>query len=144
CSRCASTRKPKWAGPAEPASPSIRKISSEPGPVCMASERGQAGRARVGDGVADVGQAADVDDQALEAQAKAGMRHGAVAAEVAVPAVLGRVQAELGHAPVEHVQALLALAAADDLADARSQHVHGGDGLAVVVQAHVEGLDLLG
>ena len=40
------------------------------------------------------------------------------------------------------LQALLALAAADELADARHQHVHGGHGLAVVVQAHIEGLDL--
>jgi hypothetical protein len=56
--------------------------------------------------------------------------------------VLG-VEAELRHARVEHVEALLALAAADDLADAGRQHVHRRDGLAVVVQAHVEGLDLL-
>src|SRR5690606_19574977 len=78
--------------------------------------------ARVGDGVADVGQAADVDDQALEAQAEARVRDGAVAAEVAVPAVVLAVEAELVHARVEHVQALLALRAADDLADARGQH----------------------
>ena len=39
--------------------------------------------------------------------------------------------------------ALFALAAADDLADSRRQHVHRGDGLAVVVAAHVERLDLL-
>jgi hypothetical protein len=32
------------------------------------------------------------------------------------------------------VEALLALAAADDLADAGRQHVHRGDGLAVVVE----------
>src|SRR5690606_11682988 len=76
-------------------------------------------RARVGDGVADVGQPAHVDDQALEAEAEAGVRHRAVAAEVAVPGVGLRVQAELRHARVEHVQALLALRAADDLADAR-------------------------
>jgi hypothetical protein len=40
---------------------------------------------RVGDRVADVGQPADVDHQALEAEAEAGVRHGAVAAQVAVP-----------------------------------------------------------
>ena len=38
---------------------------------------------------------------------------------------------------------LLPLAATDDFADSRSQDVHGGDGLLVVVQAHVEGLDVL-
>jgi hypothetical protein len=50
----------------------------------------------------------------------------------------------LRHARVEAVEALLALAAADDLADAGREHVHRGDGAAVVVHAHVEGLDLLG
>jgi hypothetical protein len=50
----------------------------------------------------------------------------------------------LVHARVEHVEALLALAAADDLADAGRQHVHRGDGAAVVVLPHVERLDVLG
>ena len=49
----------------------------------------------------------------------------------------------LRHARVEHVEPLLALAAADDLADARRQHVHRRDRLAVVVHAHVERLDVL-
>ena len=40
-----------------------------------------------------------------------------------------------------HLQALLALAAADELADLGYQHVHGGHGAPVVVLAHVEGLD---
>src|SRR5690606_39591808 len=55
----------------------------------------RARRARVGDGVADVGQPADVDDQALEAEAEAGVRHRAVAAEVAVPAIVFAVEPEL-------------------------------------------------
>src|SRR6478672_2085498 len=100
------------------------------------SELRGAGRARVGDRIADVGQSADVDHQALEAQAKAGMRHRAIAAEIAIPAVVRRIQAELAHARIEDVQALFALAAADDLADAGRQHVHRGDGAAVVVEAH--------
>src|SRR5690606_28987985 len=100
--------------------------------------------ARVGDGVADVAQAADVDQQALEAEAEAGMRHRAIAAEVAIPLVVRGIQAELRHACVEDVQALLALAAADDLADARCQYFHGGDSATIVVETHVKGLDLLG
>src|SRR3546814_8890060 len=80
-------------------------------------ELGVAGRARVGNGVADVGQAAGVDHQALEAQAETGVRHRAVAAQVAVPLVVRGVEADLGDARVEHVQAFLALRAADDLAD---------------------------
>ena len=33
------------------------------------------------------------------------------------------------------------LRAADDFADAGNQHVHGGHGFAVVIQAHVERFD---
>ena len=35
------------------------------------------------------------------------------------------------------------MGAADDLADAGREHIHGGNGVAVVVHAHVEGLDVL-
>src|SRR5690606_31450395 len=87
-----------------------------------------AGRARVGDRVADNGKAADIDHQALEAEAETGMRHRAVAAEVAVPVVQLAIESELVHARVEHVQALLALRSADDLADAGRQHVQRSDG----------------
>jgi hypothetical protein len=65
----------------------------------------------------------------------------AVAAEVAVPGVVLLVDAALGHAPVEYLEPLLALAAADDLADPLRQHVHRRDRPAVVVEAHVEGFD---
>src|SRR5690606_13054416 len=76
-----------------------------------------AGRAWIRDGVADVRQSAHVDDQALEAEAEAGVWHAAIAAEIAVPVVVLAVQAELVHARVEHVQAFLALRTTDDLAD---------------------------
>ena len=36
------------------------------------------------------------------------------------------------------------MAAADDLADAGDEDIHGADGLVVVVEAHIEGFDLLG
>ena len=45
---------------------------------------------------------------------------------------------------VEHVEPLFALRAADQFANAGSEHVHRGHRLAVVVDAHVERLDLLG
>ena len=35
------------------------------------------------------------------------------------------------------------MGAADDLADAGREHIHGGNGVAVIVHAHVEGLDVL-
>jgi hypothetical protein len=46
------------------------------------------------------------------------------------------------HAPVEHVESLLALGSTDDLADAGSEYVHGRDGFLVVVEAHIERLDV--
>jgi hypothetical protein len=78
-------------------------------------------RSREGDRVADVGEAGDVGKGALEAEAKAGVRHRAVAPEVAVPGVVLPVDAALDHAAVQYVETLLALAAADDLADPRCE-----------------------
>src|ERR671937_2084311 len=45
-------------------------------------------RARERDRVAHIGQARDVGKRALEAEPEAGMRHGAVAAQIPVPAVV--------------------------------------------------------
>jgi hypothetical protein len=50
------------------------------------------------------------------------------------------VDAAVRHAPVQHLEPLLALAAADDLADPWCEHVHRRDPPAVVVQPHVERL----
>ena len=72
------------------------------------------------------------------------MAAGAVLAQVAVPPVVLRVHAQLLDAGLQHLQPLLALGAADELADAGDQAVGGGHRLAVVVLAHIEGLDLLG
>src|SRR5262245_50531233 len=49
-------------------------------------------RPREWDHVADVLDAGRVDDRALEAEAEAGVGHGAVAAQVAVPVVVRRVE----------------------------------------------------
>ena len=68
----------------------------------------------------------------------------AVLAQLEVPPVVLDVHAQLANALSEHVQALLALAAAAQLAHAGHQQVSRRDGLAVLVGAHVEGLDLLG
>src|SRR5215472_15971111 len=99
------------------------------------------GRSREGDRVADVGKAGDVGEGALEAEAKAGVRDSAVAAEVAVPGVVFLVDAALGRALVQDVEPLLALAATDDLADPRRQNVHCGDSAATVIEPHVKGFD---
>ena len=94
------------------------------------------------DDVADVAHARQVHDEALEAQAIAGVLARAIAAKVEVVLVLLGVHAEVGDALLEQVEALLALGAADDLANAGNQAIRCGDGLAVVIHAHVEGLDL--
>jgi hypothetical protein len=57
---------------------------------------------------AHVGQAGDAGEGALEAEAEAGIRHRAVAVEVAVPGVVLAVDAALGHAPVQYLEPLLA------------------------------------
>src|SRR5512133_2384137 len=87
------------------------------------SELGIAGRPGERDDVADVGHAGGVDDRPLEAQAEPGVGYGPEAPEVAVPAVLLLGEVQLVEPGVEHVEPLLALGAADDLADARGQHV---------------------
>src|SRR5262245_9126076 len=101
-------------------------------------------RSREGNRIAYVGQAGDVSDRALKAEAETSVRNGAVAAQVAVPGVMLLIDSALGHARIEHLGPLFPLAAADDLADPGCQHVHRRDSSAVVVDAHVERLDALG
>ena len=72
------------------------------------------------------------------------MTGGAVLAQIQVEAIVLRLHAQLLDAVFQDVVVILTLAAADDLADAGNQAVHGGHGLTVGVQLHVEGLDLLG
>src|SRR5205807_5772330 len=92
---------------------------------------------------ANISEAGDVGDPALQPKAEPGMRDRSVTAQVPVPAVMRDIDAELGHARVEHVEPLLALAATDDLADPGRENVHRRHGLTVVVHAHVEGFDRL-
>src|SRR5712671_1156926 len=93
-------------------------------------------------GITHVGKARHISERALEAEAEARMRHGTVATEIPVPGVVLLVDALKGHARVQNIEAFFALAAADDLADAWRQHIHGRNGLAVVVHPHVEGFDV--
>src|SRR5215831_18486924 len=74
-----------------------------------------AGGAWKGDRVADVRKAGDIGERSFEAEAKAGVRHRAVAAEIAVPGVLVPVDAALTHRSVQYLKPFLALAAANDL-----------------------------
>jgi hypothetical protein len=63
-------------------------------------------RSREGDCVAHVGEAGDVGQGALETEAEAGMRHRAVAAQIAVPGLVFPVDAALGHAAVQYFEPL--------------------------------------
>src|SRR5436189_288799 len=76
-------------------------------------------RPRKRDHVAHVGEPRDVGDGPLEAQAETGVRHGAVATKVAVPAVVVLVHAGFGHSGMQHEEPLFALAAAYDFPDSR-------------------------
>src|SRR5690606_18514673 len=105
-------------------------------------ELGRAGGARERNDVADVLHAGHVHEQALEAEAEAGVGDGAEASEIEVPGVGGFGEAVRSDLFPEHVEALLALTAADALADARREHVHRAHGAPVVVVAHVKGFDL--
>src|SRR5712671_6480028 len=100
-------------------------------------------RARKRDGVAHIGKTGDISERALEPQPETRVWHRAVAAQIAVPGVVLLVDAALHHARVQHLEPLLALAAADDLTDPWCEHVHGGDGAPVVVHSHVERFDVL-
>ena len=71
------------------------------------------------------------------------MRDGAVAAQIQIPFVIGRIHLVAAHVFFQHIEPLLALAAADDLADSGHEHIHRSDGFSVVVQPHVERLYLL-
>ena len=111
----------------------VRRPRGRPSPGC--AER---------DYLADVGHAADKLDQPFEPQAETGVGHGAVPPQIQVPVVILRIEPHLRKTAEQPVVAFFPLAAADDLADARHQDIHGGHGGVVVVDPHVEGLDGLG
>ena len=61
-----------------------------------------------------------------------------------VPPIVCGILIHLADTAFEDVEALLALAPADEFADAGNQYVHRGHGLTIVVLAHIERLDLFG
>ena len=68
----------------------------------------------------------------------------AKAPQVQVPPVVLLVEAQLPDTLKQHVITLLALAGTHQLADAGDQQISGSHSLAVVVETHIESLDLLG
>ena len=96
------------------------------------------------DHIPDIVDAGDEHQQTLEAQPESGMRDGAVFPQIRIPAVGLGIDVVVLEIFQKHIVTLLPLRAADDLADARHEQIHRGDGFAVLVEAHVEGFDLLG
>src|SRR5690606_41358789 len=103
-----------------------------------------------GDHIPDAAHAGHEGHEALQPQAEARVRYGTEAACVQEPPELFLGHAHLVHPLLQHIQSFLALAAADDLADAGEEYVHRGHGVTLVgvaeiaraVQAHIEGRDL--
>mmetsp|Transcript_11425 Transcript_11425/g.47912 ORF Transcript_11425/g.47912 Transcript_11425/m.47912 type:complete len:372 (+) Transcript_11425:50-1165(+) len=109
-----------------------------------AYSRAVARPARVRDDVTDVVHPRAEEDEPLEPEPEPAVHDGSVPPEVHVPLVLRGVEPAFRHAALHDVDALLSLRAADELAHPGHEHVHRGDGFVVVVQAHVERLDVLG
>ena len=61
------------------------------------------------------------------------MACGAVFSQIQIEAVILFVQSKLVHALFQKLEAILSLAAADDLTDAWNQTVHSGNGLAILI-----------
>ena len=76
-----------------------------------------AGNAWEGDGVADVLDAGDELDEALEAKAKAAVRNGAIFAEVEIPLVGLKIEVVFFELCLKAVMQLFSFRAADDFAD---------------------------
>ena len=72
------------------------------------------------------------------------MRHSAEGAQGDILLIRGEIHVPCLHRGKQLVRIRLALAAADDLADARHQEIGRRNRLAVRILLHIEGLDLLG
>src|SRR5262245_59215188 len=98
---------------------------------------------REGNHVSDVLHACGIHQEPLEAQPEARVGHRSEFAKLEVPPVILFRQLHLSNSVEQNLTALFALGATDDLPEPRDQHVHGANRLIVVIDFHVEGLDLL-
>ena len=71
------------------------------------------------------------------------MTCGAVAAQIQIELIIFLIQSQLFHTLLQDLQIVFTLAAANDLADTGYQAVHSSHSLAILVQLHVECLNLL-
>lgn len=100
--------------------------------------------AREGDDITDVLHTRHEHDQTLETQSETTVRDRSIAAEIQIPlqTLLGHLH--LVHASLQDVQVLLTLRSSNQLSNLGHQNIHSADSLAIVVQLHVEGLNILG
>ena len=70
------------------------------------------------------------------------MLDSAVFAQIKIPLIVAHIHAEILDLLSENIITLLALTSADDLADTRYEKVRSCNGLAVVIEAHIEALYL--
>ena len=96
---------------------------------------GVSGRSGEGLDVADIRYSCDIHDQSFKAKPEAGVARASVFPKLRVPPVVLFIEAAALVGRFEIVETLLALAASDELAHAGDEHIRGGDGLAVVVEA---------
>src|SRR5690606_21050195 len=96
----------------------------------------------VGDDVPDIAHARDKLHHALKTQSESGVNRCAEPSQVQIPPEFLFIDIEILELLLEHFQAFLPLGSPDDLPDSGEQHVHGTYGLSILVQAHIEGLDV--
>src|SRR5215510_10916958 len=88
--------------------------------VCRLLEVRISGRARERDDVADIFEAGEIHHHSFQSQTEAGVGDGAVPTQVEIPPIRLFIQAAVTEPLQKHIVAILALAAADDLADPRN------------------------
>src|SRR3972149_3970959 len=83
--------------------------------------------------VTDVVHASDQKHYTFHTQPETAVRRCAVTSQIEIPPVVGRIESLFIHSHFEHIEAFLALTAADDLAHFWRKHVHCPDSAPVVV-----------
>merc|ERR1719231_1148362 len=100
--------------------------------------------ARVRNRVTNVLDCRNVAHETFEPKAIARMWNRAKAPQVQVPPVILGIESELAHLLLQHLEALLSLTHADELAHPGHEQIARRHSLAVLVITHIEGLDVSG
>ena len=93
--------------------------------------------------VTDVAHTGQIHHAALESETESRMSCRTVLAQIKVELVVLFLESQLVDSCKELIVVVLSLASTDDLADARNETVNGCNRLSILVQFHVERLDLL-